>query len=59
MMLLHNSSYIVKLIDHFEIDSKTFIVSKFAKGGNLLNYCLTNTESDCWLAEDRARHIFI
>lgn len=59
MMLLHKSTYFVKLIDHFEIDGETFIVSKLAQGGDLLNYCLTNTESACWLPEDRARHIFI
>jgi len=59
MILLHKSPHVVKLIDHFEIDGETFIASKFAQGGDLLNYCLTYTKSDCWLSEDRARHIFI
>lgn len=39
MNLLAKSSYVVKLIDHFEIDDQTFIVSKYANGGDLLNYC--------------------
>jgi len=59
MILLQKSTYVVKLIDHFEIDGETYIVSKLAQGGDLLNYCLTNTESAWWIPEDRARHIFI
>ena len=59
MMLLHESSHIVKLVDHFKIDDQTFIVSKFAKGGDLLNYYQETSESGLILSEDRARHIFI
>ena len=58
MMLLHKSSYVVKLIDHFKIDDQSYIVSKYAQGGDLLNYCLNTNESSRWLFEDRARHIF-
>ena len=59
MMLLHKSSHVVKLIDHFEIDDETYIVTKYAKGGDLLNYCSKTKESSGWLSENRARHIFI
>jgi serine/threonine protein kinase len=35
-----DSHNIVRILDSFELHDKTYIVTKFAKGGDLLEYCL-------------------
>lgn len=59
MLLCRDSQYVVNLIDHFEYDNETVIVSKYAEGGDLLNYCLAQKDQSQWVSEDRACHIFI
>ncbi len=39
MHLCKKSQYVVSLVDSFEVDDLTYIVSKYAEGGNLLEYC--------------------
>ena len=58
MLLCRDSQYVVNLIDHFEYDNETVIISKYAEGGDLLNYCLAQKDQSCWVSEDRACHIF-
>ena len=41
MRLCQNSSNVVQLIDEFEHGDKTYLVTKFAQGGDLLTYINT------------------
>ena len=41
MRLCQNSSHIVQLIDEFEHGDKTYVVTKFVQGGDLLTYINT------------------
>jgi serine/threonine protein kinase len=54
MYICRKSPHIISLVDSFQTKGETFIVSKFAPEGNLLNY-LTNQTSN--LNEERAQHI--
>ena len=38
MLLCKQSPYIIPLIDEFTHEDKVYIVTKYARGGNLLNY---------------------
>ncbi len=40
MLLCKKSQYVVSLVENFEVDKMTYIVSKYAEGGDLLYYCL-------------------
>lgn len=40
MVLCQDSDFIVKFIEKFTLDDQVYIVTKFAPGGDLLNYCL-------------------
>ena len=57
MSLCQKSDHVVSLIDHFEIGDATYIVSKYAQGGDLFEYCLSQPSKTQWLSEKRARHI--
>mgnify|MGYP000066939866 CR=1 FL=1 len=36
-----DSPNVVRLLDYFEIDNMTYLVTKFAEGKDLLEYCIT------------------
>ncbi len=38
MLLCNQSPYNIPFIDEFVYEDNTYIVTKYAKGGNLLNY---------------------
>lgn len=57
MNLCQKSDYIVSLVDHFEIGDTTYLVSKYAQGGDLFEYCLRQPDQNKWMSEHRARHI--
>ena len=38
MTLCKQSPYIIPLIDEFEQEDNIYLVTKYARGGNLLNY---------------------
>ncbi len=50
---------IIKLMDTFEIEGYTYIITKYEEGRNLLDYCLSQPDQDRWMSEQRARHIFL
>lgn len=54
-----DSKHIIDLVEMFEKDDKIYLVTKFAKGGDLLNYCMQQEDSNNWMSVERARHIFI
>ena len=56
LYLLKESPYMISLIDEFTEGGKTYIVTKYYKGGDLFDYIqsLGNRE----FSEDKARHIF-
>jgi meiosis-specific serine/threonine-protein kinase MEK1 len=57
MLTCQASKYSLSLFDKFAVGKNTYIVSKLAKGGDLLEYCLRQPETDYWLSERRSRHI--
>ena len=59
MSLCKDSHYIVKLVDDFELNDLTYIITKYAEGKDLLEYCLNQPNQDQWLSEKRTRHIFL
>ena len=58
MRMCKESHGVVKILDSFELDGQTYIVTKYAKGGDLLEYCLEQPDQSQWMTEKRARHIF-
>ncbi len=48
MTMLHKSKHVVKLVDHFNVNDITYIVSKeYAQAeSNLLKYCLETTTEE-------------
>ena len=53
-----DSQNVVRLLDSFELDNMTYLVTKFAEGKDLLEYCISQPNENQWLSEKRARHIF-
>lgn len=41
MELCNFSEYVVRLVEKFSMDGMVYIVSKYAYGGDLLNYCIS------------------
>ncbi len=58
MSACKDSQNVVKLLDTFELDDMTYLITKFAEGKDLLEYCLTQPNEHQWLSEKRARYIF-
>ena len=56
MNLCQGSSHVVNFIEEFTFDDKTYIVTKFVRGGDLLSY-LSNLGVDK-VPEDHANYIF-
>ena len=56
MNLCQGSSNVVNFIEEFTFDDKTYIVTKFVRGGDLLSY-LSNLGVDK-VPEDHANYIF-
>ena len=62
--LCKESAYIVNLIEKFTLFGEIYLVTKFAAGGDLLQYCLNSEEKSIaagkpgWLSADQVKHIF-
>eukprot|EP00806_Schmidingerella_arcuata_P000006 Macronucleus_1002.p1 GENE.Macronucleus_1002~~Macronucleus_1002.p1 ORF type:complete len:302 (+),score=87.86 Macronucleus_1002:1-906(+) len=58
--LCQDSAHIVNLIEKFTFQGEIYLVTKYASGGDLLQYCLKQeqTGSKTWMSEARAKHIF-
>ena len=56
MNLCQSSLHVVNFIEEFTLDDKTYIVTKFVRGGDLLSY-LSNLGVDK-VPEDHAHYIF-
>ena len=57
MTLCQRSKNVVKFIEEFSISGDTYIVTKYAQGGDLLNYL--STQGTDRLPEEQARKIMI
>ena len=53
----HRSRSVIKLVEEFQQEGQTFIVTKFEQGGDLLSYLERLGVNK--LPEDKARHIFV
>ena len=58
-LLCEQSEHVVNLIEEFHYQDDTFLVTKLAKGGDLLTYCLAQQDETNWMCEQRAKHIFL
>ena len=62
--LCKESAHVVNLIEKFTLHGEIYLVTKFAAGGDLLQYCLRREEQSLaqgklnWLSEAQAKHIF-
>ena len=54
MLMFEKSEHVVTLLETFELGSDTYIVTKYVKGGNLMNFLL-NTSLEC-SNEQRAQY---
>ncbi len=57
MILCRKSAHVVTLVDYFEIEGETFIVSKYAAGGDLCTYLNKQVKKNCQLSEDQTQLI--
>lgn len=55
MILCGSSKHLLSLVESFEHEGETYIVTKFAKGGNLLSYLTGKGVS--LVEESTAKHI--
>ena len=55
MTLCSSSKYLLSLVESFQHEGETYIVTKYAKGGNLLSYLTGKGVS--LVDESRAKHI--
>ena len=58
MLCCQKSKHVVQLVESFSFDSNLYLVTKYASGGDLLQYCLAQDNSKQWMDEKRAKHIF-
>ena len=56
--LCKGSKRVVKLLNTFELENFTYIITKFEEGRNLLDYCLSQPNQTQWMSEQRVRFIF-
>jgi serine/threonine protein kinase len=56
--LCRESKHVVNLVESMKVDNSIYLVTKYAQGGNLLQYCLSQPNQERWLDEKRAHHIF-
>ena len=54
--MFKESPYMISLIDEFSEGDKTYIVTKYYKGGDLFEYIQNMGNRE--FSEDKARHIF-
>ena len=59
MWKCRESRHIVELIEKFEHEGKIFLVTKYARAGDLLTYCMHCEDPENWMSVEQARHIFI
>ena len=59
MWKCRESKQIVELIEKFEHEGKIFLVTKYARAGDLLTYCMHCEDPKNWMSVEQARHIFI
>ncbi len=59
MNLCRKSPHVVTLVDHFEIEGETFIVSKYAPGGDLASYLNKRIKKNRTFSEGLAQSIML
>ncbi len=59
MNLCRKSPHVVTLVDHFEIEGETFIVSKYAPGGDLASYLNKRIKKNRQFSEGLAQSIML
>ena len=57
MILCRKSAHVVTLVDYFEIEGETFIVSKYAPGGDLCTYLNKHVKKNNQLSEEQTQLI--
>ena len=58
MTLCKTSNYVLSLVDQFAFDDMTYIVTKLAKGGNLLDHVESLSDSG-QIEEQSIRSLFL